>query len=153
MNFEVENAKEEDIEFILKGIKDVCRIEKQIPEDRRVLIKKTREALLKKQIRVAKISGNTVGFIQFSFSRRSPYGMDYGTWTRRFAWMEWLYVDSSVRGKGIGSVLHGDLIKICKKKNVTEILLDVFDVNDKAIEFYLKRKFNNVIHIMSHRLK
>ena len=115
-------------------------------------MKEIKDCIKKEQIRVAKINGETIGFIQFSFSKQSPYGLDYGKWKREFCWIENMAVNKKFRKKGIGKKLIQDIEKLCKKRGIKEILLDVFEINKNAREFYAKLGFKNIIHIDSKKV-
>lgn len=145
-------AKTKDIPFILQGTKEICLIEKQesVLDNSQLKIIKT--ALKKKEIRVASIDRKIVGFIQFKFSKKNPYGIDYGDYERRFCWIEWFYVSKEWRRNGIGKLLHKDILALCKKKNIKEIMLDVFQVNNAAIKFYKKEGFSEFIKILMERI-
>lgn len=153
MKVEIKNAKTEDIPFVIEGIKEICKIEKQKPESDKSLLKTTFKAIKKKEILIVTNKNHQIGFLQFTFSKKSPYGLDYGNWDRRFAWIEWVYVSKNYRKKGIGKTLIKKLNSICKKNKIHEVLLDVFEVNKNAREFYSKSHFVRQINILSERLK
>jgi GNAT superfamily N-acetyltransferase len=148
----IQNATKKDINFIYNGTTDICKIEKQKPEKKAFTIKQLKQAIQTKKVRVAHLNKKPVGFVQFTFSNKSPYGLEYGRWERKFCWIEWMYITKKNRRQGIGILLKKDLEKICKKKKVNEIMLDVFEVNKKAKKFYIKNGFNDVIHIMTTKI-
>jgi len=63
-----------------------------------------------------------------------------------------MYVRKGFRGKGIGKALHEDVVSICKKKGIKEILLDVFQINSLARKFYEKEDFSQFIQILRERI-
>jgi GNAT superfamily N-acetyltransferase len=150
-NLIIEDARKRDLKFIVHGIKDICKIEKERSEKEIILIKKTRKAIKNKQIKVARINNITVGFLQYAFSRNEPYGLNYGK-REKFCWIEWTYVAKKYRRKGIGHLLHKEVISVCKNNNIQEIMLDVFEINKKARNFYSKENFNNFIHILREKI-
>jgi len=147
----LEKATAEELPFIIKGVKEICKIEKQKSEDSALLRKTIRKAIEEKKIIVAKVDDSLVGFLQFAFSNKEPYGLDYGK-RRKFCWIEWMYVARPFRKKEIGHSMHKELIKLCKAKGIKEIMVDVFEVNKKARAFYEREAFSNFIHILRERV-
>lgn len=148
----IENASTEDMEFIVKGMFEICSIERQLSDPRNTLIKQTKKAIKNREILVARDKNRPVGFIQFVFAKKNPYGLEYGDYRRKYCWIEWMYVKRGYRRKGIGKLLHKNVIAVCKKHKVKEIMLDVFDVNKNARKFYEEEKFCNFIHILKERV-
>jgi len=149
----IRNATSKDLNFIYGGTIDICKIEKQTPEKKSFTIKQLKLAIKNKKIRIAYLSEKPIGFVQFTFSNKSPYGLKYGRWKRKFCWIEWMYVSKGNRLQGIGKLLKKDLEKIVKRKKIKEIMLDVFEINKNAKKFYLKNEFKDIIHIMTTNLK
>ncbi|MBW3003401.1 GNAT family N-acetyltransferase [Candidatus Woesearchaeota archaeon] len=145
-------AKVKDVPFILRGTKEICTIEKQKPELENKQLKLIRSAIQNKEIRVASADGKAVGFVQFKFTKKNPYGINYGNYERKFCWIEWMYVLNEWRRKGIATLLHKDVISLCKKNNVKEIMLDVFQVNSVARKFYRREGFSEFIRILKERI-
>lgn len=151
-NILADNAVKEDVTFILRGIKEICKIEKQKPDPDKTIIKLTNNAINNNQIRILRINKKPIGFVQYKFTRKSLYGFDYGPYKRKYCWIDWWYVTKAYRRKGIGNMLYKEMIKICKKQKIKEIILDVFDVNRNARRFYEKEKFHNSIHILKEKI-
>lgn len=149
----LKSAEKRDILFILNGINEICKIEKQKVYKKSELIKIIKSSLRKKEIKIAIDKNKVVGFIQFKFSKLNPYGIDYGKYEKKYCWIDWMYVSKEFRGKGIGRSLHNYVRSICKKKNISEIMLDVFKVNKNAIKFYKKEGFIEFIHILKEKIK
>lgn len=152
-NIKIDYAKKQDILFIIKGIKEICKIEKEKPEKNSFLIKKIKEALEKNQIIIARYKDEPIGFVQFIFSNKEPYGFDYGKHGKEYCWIEWIYVLKKYRNEGIGSGLYKNLAKICKNKNIKEIMLDVFEINKHGQKFYFDKGFKPLINILVEKLK
>jgi len=151
LNSIIENATETDLLFIINGIKKICKIEKEIPEKDSILIKNTKEAIRNKKIRIAKTNNKTLGFVQFTFSSKEPYGLSYGK-RKEFCWLEWMYILEPYQRRGVGHLLHNDIKRICRKNKIKEIILDVFEINEIAKNFYKKEKFNYFIHILREKI-
>ncbi len=147
----IKRAGDEDTGFVLNGIKEICRIEKEEPEKDSVLIKKINKAIKDREIILAEVNNKPAGFIQFDISYKEPYGLDYGK-RKRYCWVDWVFVKRSFRRKRIGKRLVGELKKICKKNKIREIMLDTFDINKKAKKFYSKIGFREYIHIIREEI-
>ncbi|MFA5888314.1 MAG: GNAT family N-acetyltransferase [Candidatus Nanoarchaeia archaeon] len=142
-----------DIPFILQGIREVCKIEMEKPDKKPKLIRLINKAMKKKEIRVVTQDGKTAGFVQFQFTRKSPYGIEYGDYGKSFCWIDWMYVAKKFRRSGIGNALHNEIRRICKNRRVSEIMLDVFHVNESARKFYTKEGFSEFIHILKEKIR
>lgn len=152
-SYKIRFATKKDIPFIVKGIQEICRIEKENPDKKENIIKITKKALRKKEIKVAVDKNNKpIGFIQFKFTNKTPYGIEYGNYERKYCWIDWMYTSEKYRGKGIGSILHKDILPICKKAKIKEIILDVFQVNPKAKKFYEKEGFREYIYLLKEKI-
>ena len=55
-----------------------------------------------------------------------------------------IIVDEAYRGKGLGSKLMENLLKLAQQENVREIFLTVLSDNVKAIQLYEKHGFKKV---------
>jgi GNAT superfamily N-acetyltransferase len=149
----IDNASAVDLDFIVKGMFEICNIERQVSDPRNTLIKQAKKAIKGEEILVARDKAKIVGFIQFVFAKKNPYGLDYGNYNKKYCWIEWMYVRRGYRRKGIGKRLQENVIAVCKKHKVKEIMLDVFDVNKNARKFYEEEKFCNFIHILKEKVR
>jgi ribosomal protein S18 acetylase RimI-like enzyme len=68
------------------------------------------------------------------------YYIRYSTWKGQRMYLEDILVTQSERGKGIGKILIERLIEEARNKNLKDIVLQVLDWNEPAINFY--KKFN-----------
>jgi RimJ/RimL family protein N-acetyltransferase len=66
------------------------------------------------------------------------------------AYLGFMFVPEKHRGNGYNKLIMDALLKWCKDKNLTEIRLDVYDVNDSAIRAYEKAGFYK--HMINMRL-
>jgi GNAT superfamily N-acetyltransferase len=148
-----EKATTKDIPFIIKGINEIYKIEKQPSDKRSVLEKKIKIQIKQKQIIVAKIGEKTIGFLEFLFSKKEPYGINYDDEKEKYCWVNNMYVKKELRGLGIGKLFFKELKKICKDKKIKRIMLDVFEVNENGKKFYKKTGFKQETHIMEEKLK
>ncbi len=60
-------------------------------------------------------------------------------------YLGFMYVPEEHRGKGLNKLILNVLIDWCKARNVFEIRLDVYDVNETAIKAYKKSGFKNYL--------
>ena len=65
-------------------------------------------------------------------------------------YLGFMFVPEEHRGNGYNKLIIDALLKWCKIKNLTEIRLDVYDVNDSAISAYEKAGFYK--HMINMRL-
>lgn len=68
------------------------------------------------------------------------YYIRYSTWKGQRLYLEDLYVEPAMRGKGIGKLLFDELIQEGKMKQFRGMVWQVLDWNEPAIGFY--RKYN-----------
>ena len=68
----------------------------------------------------------------------------------KMGYLGFMFVPEKHRGNGYNKLIMDVLIQWCKEKNITEIRLDVYDVNNAAIRAYEKAGFNK--HLITMRL-
>jgi len=68
----------------------------------------------------------------------SFYFIRYSTWKGRFLFLEDFVVKESYRGKGIGSQLFEETVRIAQQIEVNGMIWQVLDWNEAAINFYKK---------------
>ena len=71
------------------------------------------------------------------------YWIRYSTWKGKFLFLEDFVVKEEYRGKGIGSRLFEETIKVCKELNLNGMTWQVLNWNNPAINFY--KKYNATI--------
>ncbi len=155
MSLKIRDAKLHDTEFILSGIRDIFRIEKCVFSDRIYREKKrlTKNAIKNKQVRVVIEEDKPVGFSWFKIGDLTPFGLDYGKWSEKYCWISFVYVLESYTNQGIGSLLYEDIMSICKRKKVKQIMLDVFTVNKKSARFHERIGFKPLLSIFTMRTR
>ena len=79
--------------------------------------------------------------------------MGYGKWGRKYCWISFVYVVEEHRGHSVGSLLYDDIMKICRRKRIEEIMLDVFTVNKKSERFHKKKGFKPFLSIYSKKTR
>jgi len=142
-----------DLDFIINGIREINKIEKEKISDFNFLKREVSKLISKKEILCIKLDNKLIGFLEFLISRKTPYGLNYGNEDKKFCWVNNMFIQKNYRSKGYGKFLFRKLYSICKRRNIHRILLDVFEVNENAKPFYQKEGFQNKIHIMEKKLK
>ena len=66
----------------------------------------------------------------------------YSTWKGQRLYLEDLIVTECMRGKGVGKLLMGKLIDVCREKNYSGMVWQVLEWNEPAINFYKKLNAN-----------
>jgi ribosomal protein S18 acetylase RimI-like enzyme len=85
---------------------------------------------------VVSYQNNVVGFAFLKIKRRLPNG--------HFSAELGIVVDEVHRGKGLGSKLMENLLKLARQENVREIFLTVLSDNVRAIRLYEKYGFKKI---------
>lgn len=139
-------ATPSDLAFILSGVKQIIEREKELFK---VSVQKrlAKKAVSSKKVRVALLNGERAGFLWFDFSKSFPFGVAYGAYPHRYAWVSWSFVEKKHRGKGVGRSLYEDLKKICRKKKIKKILSDVYEINSDSIAFHASIGFKPTVRI------
>jgi len=152
MCLKIRNAKLQDTEFILSGIREIFRIENDsfVYSEKKKL---ARNAIRNKHIRVAIKENKPIGFSWFRISDLTPFGLDYGKWSRKYCWISFVHVLKDYRNQGIGSLLYDDIMRICRRKRIKQIMLDIFTVNKKSTSFHKKRGFEPLLSVYSKRIE
>ena len=65
----------------------------------------------------------------------------------RFFWVDLIYVKEDHRGKGIGTLLYDDAVKIASKIGYNKIVIDVFDANKNSRKFHRALGFKPIYTI------
>lgn len=85
------------------------------------------------EVLVASIEGELVASSYIKIKEAEPY-LDH----RYYGYIGFMYVKPNYRGHGISTKMIDELTSWAKKKNLSEIRLDVYDQNLKAIKAYEK---------------
>ena len=131
-NLTIRSANENDIPAIYSLIKELAEYEK-LSDQVKTSEKELRDTLFGEnkfvEILVAEFEGNIVGQALF-FKNFSTFLGKPGIY------LEDLYVQPAMRGKGIGKSLLNKIISIAKERNYGRIEWSVLDWNKPAIDFY-----------------
>ena len=135
MNISIRKATINDLPEVLALVKELAIYEKAAHE-----VKITLEELQKDGfgehplfwIILAEVDAKIVGM--------SFYYIRYSTWTGRNLYLEDIIVKEAYRGNSIGKLLFEETIKAAKEMNVRQMMWQVLDWNEPALNFY--KKFN-----------
>ncbi len=146
-------AKPADLKFIVNGMREIVSIEEDSVWIEKFLVrsdreKKARRAISEKNIFVATAGGKPIGFIWFSISKKCPYGLSYGNYTKKFVWINFSYVSKKFRSRGIGKKLYKEVFKLAARKKIRTVVLDVFTINKRSLKFHKRLGFRPKIHLL-----
>jgi len=148
MEIKIRPAKEEEIEILLefeKGIVDTERPFDITLKEGEIHYYDLLELIRspESEVAVADINGQLVGS-GYAQIRKADLFLKH----THFAYLGFMYVMPSFRGKGINQLLLEALISWAKEKNISEIRLDVYDENIVAKNAYLKAGFKPIMLTM-----
>ncbi|WP_346320399.1 GNAT family N-acetyltransferase [Chitinophaga sp. YIM B06452] len=66
------------------------------------------------------------------------------------AYLGFMYVVPEFRGKGVNSLIVGNLVEWARKRGIREVILDVYDNNGPAVRAYEKAGF--IPHLLQMRM-
>jgi GNAT superfamily N-acetyltransferase len=131
-NLEIRFAKESDVKEIFALIKELAEYEK-LSDQISTTEEELKQTLFGKdnfvEILVAEYQNKIVGQALF-FKNFSTFLGKPGIY------LEDLYVNTEMRGSGIGKALLNKIISIAKERNYGRVEWSVLDWNEPAIEFY-----------------
>ena len=148
MEIKIRPAKEEEIEILLefeKGIVDTERPFDITLKDGEIHYYDLLELIRspESEVVVAEMDGELVGS-GYAQIRKADIFLKH----THFAYLGFMYVRPSFRGKGVNQLLLEALITWAKAKGISEIRLDVFDENIVAKNAYLKAGFKPIMLTM-----
>ena len=133
MTAHIRKGTQADLSVVLDLIKELAEYEKALNEVT-ITLKELEEDGFGKHpwywFIVAEVDGEIVGM--------SFYFIRYSTWIGRFLFLEDFVVKESYRGKGIGSQLFEETVRIAQQMEVNGMIWQVLDWNMPAINFYKK---------------
>lgn len=135
MKINTRKAEKSDLPAVIDLIKELASYEKASHEVKITLEELEQDGFGNHPlywIILAEINQNIVGM--------SFYYIRYSTWTGKNIYLEDIVVKEEYRGKGIGKLLFEETIKEAKRLKVRQMIWQVLDWNEPAINFY--KKFN-----------
>lgn len=149
MKFKIRYAKKSDIDFLIQGMEDIRTIEKKPDWEIKARSKDKNEfldAIKKKYVRVIETNNTPVAY---SFFKPNFKLMCI---RNKVFWLQTIYVKKTERGKGLGGMLHRDIVKICKKYGFNEVYCDIFDININSKKYHTQKKFKPVYTIYKKKI-
>jgi ribosomal protein S18 acetylase RimI-like enzyme len=145
-------AKEEDFDFVWEGRLDIARADDYTIPD----VEKDRERVLSAinagKVLLALAGGEPAGFLWFTISDKFPYGVSYGSFGSKYAFVDYVYVHPSRRRQGLGTRLYNGLGELCRKRGIGEIILDVMEINENSRKFHKKAGFAPFVTLYSRKV-
>ncbi len=145
-------ASEKDFDFIWKGRMDIYSIEEFALPDAENEKARIHSNIKNRQIRIALVGEKPSGFLEFTVSNATPFGVSYGKFDRTYAYVDYVYVHPDFRNRKIGTNLYNDLAKHCKEKGINEMICDVFEINKGSKKFHKGLGFKPIVGIYSKKL-
>ncbi|MBJ10992.1 MAG: GNAT family N-acetyltransferase [Flavobacteriales bacterium] len=133
MTAHIRKGTQADLPVVLDLIKELAEYEKALNEVTITLKELEKDGFGEHPwywFIVAEIDDEIVGM--------SFYFIRYSTWKGRFLFLEDFVVKESYRGKGIGSQLFEETVRIAQQIEVNGMIWQVLDWNEPAINFYKK---------------
>lgn len=133
MTAKIRRGSQKDLPAVLALIKELAAYEKALHEVSITIEELQKDGFGKHPwywFIVAEVEGEIVGM--------SFYFIRYSTWKGRFLFLEDFVVKNSFRGKGIGSLLFEETVRIAQQLKVKGMIWQVLDWNTPAINFYKK---------------
>lgn len=135
MNILLRKAAIDDLSSVIDLIKELAAYEKAAHEVKITLDELQKDGFGEHPlywIILAEVDAQIVGM--------SFYYIRYSTWTGRNLYLEDIVVKEQYRRFGIGKMLFEETIKSAKEMNVRQMIWQVLDWNEPALNFY--KKFN-----------
>lgn len=133
MHINIRPGREEDLEVVLTLIGELAAFERAANEvtiNLQTLIQDGFGEDPAYGLVVGEWKGEVVGF--------ALYYPRYSTWKGRCLYLEDLLVTARCRGKGIGTMLFAEVVKIAKRLKAQRLEWQVLNWNEEAISFYKK---------------
>ena len=132
--------------------KRIADIENFVIPDEKADQERIKKAITNHKIRVVLEDQKLVGFIWFSISESMPFGVDYGPYGKKYAYISYVFVSTEFRAKGIGKALYENLASYCKENKIDELICDVYENNSKSVSFHEKLGFSSFVKLYSKKL-
>ncbi|MBI5227603.1 GNAT family N-acetyltransferase [Candidatus Micrarchaeota archaeon] len=143
----------DDFDFVWSGRQEIADIEKFVIPDPPAEKERAKKAIKDNRIYLAVENSKPIGFIWFIVSTATPFGVDYGLFDVKYAYIDYVYVEQNSRNKGIGKLLYAKLDEYCKENNIEQILCDIYKINEKSILFHEKMGFSPFVSVYSKKIQ
>lgn len=151
LNFSFRFASEPDFDFIWAGRVEIANIEKFVIPDVEKDKLRVLSAIKDKRIRLALVENAPVGFIWFTVSEATPFGVSYGPFDRKYAYVDYVFVHSDFRKHKVGTSLYQELGEYCRNNGISELICDVFEINKSSKKFHKSLGFKPFVSLYSKK--
>lgn len=139
---ELRTATMDDFDVLFSAYREIVEVLEKRFFDEGFYRDMLRKAISEKRSLVAEQDGGIVGFIEYN-----PAPPNLPMLRENAVWVEWVWVHSDHRGKGVGRKLYEYLFDYAKKQGFARVGLDVFTVNTDSRAFHEKIGFVEKIQI------
>ena len=87
------------------------------------------------------LRGQVMGFIWFTMTKKCFVGIDNCDFMDSYVYISYVWVDKTIRGRGIAEKLYSKVIEYCKANNVKKVWLDIPLNNKHSMDFHKKIGF------------
>jgi ribosomal protein S18 acetylase RimI-like enzyme len=141
INLEIREAQLEDLLLLKHFEQEIIRFERPFASNLKedpIVYYNLKDLIQQKDahVLVALIEGKIVGSGYALIRNSKPYFEP-----EQYAYLGFMFVSAQHRGQGINGKITEELIKWTKKRNLTEIQLDVYAENESALNAYKKIGF------------
>lgn len=135
MKIQIRKGVQTDLPQVLDLIKELAIYENAIDEVTIKLEDLERDGFGSEKLFHFLVAINEKEFVGIAF-----YYTRYSTWKGKILYLEDFVVKEKDRGKGIGTLLFEEIVRVCKNKEYNGMAWQVLDWNEPAINFYKKYK-------------
>ncbi len=128
MNVTIDRIQEKDFEGLISMFKEFAAFQKSSDKMINTVEKMREEKDFLHGFVLKDERGNLLGYVTFFFA--------YYTWKGKSLYMDDLYVREKYRGKGYGSALINEVIKVARKNKCYRVRWQVSKWVDPTINFY-----------------
>lgn len=90
---------------------------------------------------VLEIEGEVIGFI-YGYEEQKGFLPFHKK--RTYFYIDNIVIDSRVQDRGYGSMLIDNIIEECRNRNYSDIMINVYSFNQKAVSLYQKKGFTEL---------
>ncbi len=135
MKIQIRKGVQTDLSQVLDLIKELAIYENAIDEVTIKLEDLERDGFGSEKLFHFLVAINEKELVGIAF-----YYTRYSTWKGKILYLEDFVVKEKDRGKGIGTLLFEEIVRVCKNKEYNGMAWQVLDWNEPAINFYKKYK-------------
>lgn len=134
---QIRKGKPEDLPRVLELIQELAHYEKAPHEVENNVQEMLIDGFGDHPIYYLLVAEDTTGIVGIAI-----YYIKYSTWKGKCVFLEDIIITENQRGKGTGSQLFEEVIRVSKEMKVRRMEWQVLDWNEPALHFYRKYKAN-----------